>query len=152
MIRGRQPDHLHPFPSEMAFAIWSTVPIAGVILFILRFYRRHVSFSLRSRGLSLPPGPPGLPVIGNLREVQAEFPWKVYHDLGKTYGMASNTHQRIMSFRRLTQVPLLAGEIVYLNVVGQSLLVLNDFKTAVELLDRRSAVYSSRQISNMVTL
>ena len=154
MVGAHQTDHFHPFPSEMALAIhsWYTVPIAGVILFLLRSYRRHVSFSARSHGLPLPPGPPGLPVLGNLREVQAELPWKLYHELGKTYGMASANGLRKITLTKLTRAPLLTGDIVYLNVVGQSLLVLNDFKTAVELLDRRSAIYSSRQNSNMVTL
>ena len=138
----------------MALAIhsWYTVPVAGVILFLLRFYRRHVSFSARSRGLPLPPGPPGLPILGNLREVQAKYPWKVYHELGKTYGMASSNGLRKVILTKLTRAPLLTGDIVYLNVVGQSLLVLNDFKTAVELLDRRSAIYSSRPNSKMVAL
>ena len=138
----------------MALAIhsWYTVPVAGVILFLLRFYRRHVSFSARSRGLPLPPGPPGLPILGNLREVQAKYPWKVYHELGKTYGMASDNDLRMITLARLTGSTSLTGDIVYLNVVGQSLLVLNDFKTAVELLDRRSAIYSSRPNSKMVAL
>ena len=37
-----------------------------------------------------------------------------------------------------------SGECMHLNVLGQSIIVLNNGKTASDLLDKRSAIYSSR--------
>ena len=37
-------------------------------------------------GLPLPPGPKGLPIIGNLLEMPTDKPWLVYNEWSKTYG------------------------------------------------------------------
>lgn len=36
--------------------------------------------------LPLPPGPKGLPVIGNLLDMPTEFEWKTYHEWSKKLG------------------------------------------------------------------
>jgi hypothetical protein len=36
--------------------------------------------------LPLPPGPPQLPVIGNLFDVPRSFEWRKYQEWGKEYG------------------------------------------------------------------
>ena len=41
---------------------------------------------------------------------------------------------------------LLIGEITYLNVVGQKMIILNSSKAAVDLLDKRSSTYSNRPV------
>ena len=49
-----------------------------------------LSFILRRRNkrqrLPLPPGPPGLPILGNLFQVPATRLWEKALDWGKTYG------------------------------------------------------------------
>lgn len=42
-----------------------------------------------------------------------------------------------------------AGEIVYLNVLGQQMIILNSSKAAIDLLDKRSATYSDRPVIMM---
>jgi hypothetical protein len=39
------------------------------------------------------------------------------------------------------------SDIVYLNVLGQSIIVIDKYETAVELLDKRSGSYSSRFVT-----
>ncbi|KAJ3521002.1 hypothetical protein NMY22_g12499 [Coprinellus aureogranulatus] len=75
------------------------------------------------RRLPLPPGPKGLPVIGNAHQVPApdKYPWKVYHELCKEY-----------------------GGMVYQTAMGQGILVLGTLTHAMELLDKRAATYSDR--------
>ena len=41
------------------------------------------------------------------------------------------------------------GEITYINVLGQEMIVLNSSKAAVEILDKRSANYSDRPVIMM---
>jgi len=37
-----------------------------------------------------------------------------------------------------------SGDIIYISVGGQGVLILNSFKVAADLLDRRAGIYSSR--------
>ncbi|KAF7331315.1 Cytochrome P450 [Mycena kentingensis (nom. inval.)] len=71
----------------------------------------------------LPPGPPGLPLIGNLFQIPTEQAAEVYHAWAKTY-----------------------GDVIYVSVCGTSMLILDTHRdeAAVDLLEKRSAVFSSR--------
>ncbi|ROV92650.1 hypothetical protein VSDG_06582 [Cytospora chrysosperma] len=80
---------------------------------------RHLS--RRSSLLPLPPGPPGLPVIGNLHQTPKSRVWARWHAWAKEY-----------------------GPVVYLNMLGQPIVILNSAKAAQDLLARRGAIYSDR--------
>ncbi|RPD64505.1 cytochrome P450 [Lentinus tigrinus ALCF2SS1-7] len=77
----------------------------------------------------LPPGPRPLPVVGNV----LDFPRK---HLGR-------------EFRGLS---LQYGDVVYLRVLGQSVVILGSYEAACELMEKRSANYSDRPHSVMVNL
>ncbi|EIN11999.1 cytochrome P450 [Punctularia strigosozonata HHB-11173 SS5] len=62
----------------------------------------------------------GLPLVGNLFQLSDDI-WFRFAEWKEAY-----------------------GPIVYLNVAGQSVVVLNDHKTAADLLDRRASIYSDR--------
>ncbi|KAI0055222.1 cytochrome P450, partial [Artomyces pyxidatus] len=68
----------------------------------------------------VPPGPRGLPLLGNIREL-ADTKWLTSSAPMQEY-----------------------GAIVYLRVPGQSVLLLNSQRMAVDLLDKRAKIYSSR--------
>ncbi|ESK85729.1 cytochrome p450, partial [Moniliophthora roreri MCA 2997] len=69
---------------------------------------------------SLPPGPKGLPVVGNLFQLSQEA-WHTFTEWKKQY-----------------------GDLVYINVAGQDIVILNSHKVAADLLDRRGPIYSNR--------
>ncbi|KAK7446304.1 hypothetical protein VKT23_014510 [Stygiomarasmius scandens] len=69
----------------------------------------------------LPPGPRGLPLVGNLFQVPIKKNWLRFDSWKKEY-----------------------GPIISLNLFGQRMIILNSEKTAVDLLERRAANYSSR--------
>jgi hypothetical protein len=57
-------------------------------------------------------------------------------------------HCRYMTSPRLNQIGLYAGsDTIYMNVLGQSIIVIDKYETAVELLEKRSGIYSSRFVS-----
>ncbi|KAF8989156.1 cytochrome P450 [Cyathus striatus] len=68
-----------------------------------------------------PPGPPAEPIIGHLRVLPASNQEAVFREMSKIY-----------------------GDILFFRIPGRSYLVLNSLKTATELLDQRSGIYSDR--------
>ncbi|KAF9220855.1 cytochrome P450 [Gyrodon lividus] len=98
----------------------AVVCVAGPALcftFIRKAWRKR---ALRN-GLPLPPGPRGLPLIGNVFDLNMAEPWLSYEQWGKQY-----------------------GDLVYSSLVGQDFIIINSAKLAHELLDQRSAIYSDR--------
>ncbi|EKM56472.1 uncharacterized protein PHACADRAFT_207702 [Phanerochaete carnosa HHB-10118-sp] len=68
-----------------------------------------------------PPGPKGLPVVGNVTEMPTSHEWLKFAEWADKY-----------------------GNIIHLNLLGQPMVVLNSAKHAIELLDKRSNIYSDR--------
>ncbi|KAG7439314.1 cytochrome P450 [Guyanagaster necrorhizus] len=95
----------------------------------LLLYLLSVSFNRRRP--PLPPGPKGLPFIGNLWDVpQAEdYPWRTYARWAATY-----------------------GDILYLDIPGNPTVVVNSVKAAADLLEKRSRNYSDRPDFTMLNL
>jgi len=90
-------------------------------------------------GLLYPPGPPLLPLIGNLIDIPKEFSWLTYTHLSKKYGMS-----RSLLWVLLTeQIP---GDILSFRIFGQVIIVLNSIKTTKDLLEGRSDIYSDRPV------
>ncbi|KAJ3793699.1 cytochrome P450 [Lentinula aff. detonsa] len=86
-------------------------------LFILRTVLDGVQNRKR-----LPPGPKGLPVLGNVLQLGAGSQiWLTFDRWKYKY-----------------------GPIMYLNMAGQNIVVLNTQAAATELLERRSTIYSDR--------
>ncbi|KIK39059.1 hypothetical protein CY34DRAFT_89871 [Suillus luteus UH-Slu-Lm8-n1] len=75
----------------------------------------------QNRSQSLPPGPPPKPLIGSYLDVPKAEPWKKFSQWRKLY-----------------------GDLVYVQILGNKLLVLNDMESMRELLEKRSQKYSDR--------
>ncbi|KAG2366934.1 cytochrome P450 [Suillus spraguei] len=73
-----------------------------------------------------PPGPAGWPLIGNISDIPHIKVWLTFAEWGKKY-----------------------GDISHVEVLGQHIIVLNSIKTAMELLDKKSSVYSDRPVRPM---
>ncbi|KAJ6511703.1 cytochrome P450 [Mycena vulgaris] len=69
----------------------------------------------------LPPGPAGLPIIGNALQLPVERQWVKFAAWAKVY-----------------------GEIVHVSAFGQPIIILSSPKAVFDLLDRRSSIYSDR--------
>ncbi|KAF8661211.1 hypothetical protein AX16_001491 [Volvariella volvacea WC 439] len=86
--------------------------------------------SYRRRRLSLPPGPKGRPLIGNVGDLPKSHEWRTYEKWARKYN----------------------SDVLYLNLAGKSLIILNTLAAAKELLERRSTLYSSRPRMMMLEL
>jgi cytochrome P450 len=83
----------------------------------------------RRNSYNIPPGPRGWPLIGNALNIPSKHPWKVYLEWSKKY------HSDVLS----------------LSLPGASLVILNSSKAVQDLLIKRSALYSDRPQSVMLS-
>ncbi|KAJ7151250.1 cytochrome P450 [Mycena filopes] len=98
----------------MALPLVPLTLLGAVVLYVLLSRRKRQS-------APLPPGPPGLPIIGNMLQLPLEKQWMTYQSWAKQY-----------------------GDIVHVSVFGQHIIILNSEETVFDLLERRSAIYSDR--------
>ncbi|KAG9219881.1 hypothetical protein CCMSSC00406_0010053 [Pleurotus cornucopiae] len=90
-----------------------------IVVFALGF--TSVYWTLRKRRPIFPPGPPRAPIVGNFFDIPVDRPWVKFAEWGKVY-----------------------GDVVYLRIFGRNLLVLNSLEAAIDLFEKRSAIYSDR--------
>ncbi len=67
--------------------------------------------------------------------------WEVYHRWCKEYG---TFFYFILGYTAPLRLFFVDTDIIHLDVAGTSIVVLNTVEAATELLDNRSAIYSSR--------
>ncbi|KAI0737944.1 cytochrome P450 [Daedaleopsis nitida] len=102
---------------KAAFLTTQPAAFALIVAFLVLLFHHRRSSSTHKK---LPPGPRGLPIVGNLFQLSNDLWFK------------------------LTEWKQEYGPIMYLNLAGQDIIVLNSLQAAADLLDRRAANYSHR--------
>ncbi|KAF7355007.1 hypothetical protein MSAN_01416200 [Mycena sanguinolenta] len=94
------------------------------VLCILFLLKRLVSSQQQVH--ALPPGPKGLPLVGSVLDMPSEQEWITFSKWADTWGDICST-----------------------TVLGQPIIIIGSAKVAVDLLDKRSAIYSDRPVCMM---
>ena len=87
---------------------------AGVLILLYNLNERR-------KRAKLPPGPPRLPLIGNLHQAPKDAPWVTFSKWVEEY-----------------------GPLVSVDFGGTNVILIGDFETARNLMDKRANIYSSR--------
>ncbi|THU82316.1 hypothetical protein K435DRAFT_808390 [Dendrothele bispora CBS 962.96] len=84
-------------------------------------------FFLSRRRQPTPPGPPGLPLLGNFLDLPKKEAWKTYIEWGKKYN----------------------SDFLSMKVPSQRFFILNSSKVYHDLLVKKSTIYSDRSTPMM---
>lgn len=132
------PTHLPPFMASTCLIFAEVCFVLLVVLLLARYLRAKPS-------AQLPPGPRGLPLIGNLLDMPAEQEWLTFAQWGEKWG----TRLPAPKFAPRDLTDALLGDICSVTVLGQSLIILNSADAAIEMLDKKSSIYSDRPVLHM---
>ncbi|KAF9030367.1 cytochrome P450 [Hymenopellis radicata] len=109
----------------------SSLGYANVASILIGAFVAFFVFNERRRWKAYPPGPPADPLIGHLRSIPSlEKQPEIFRLWSKTYG----------------------SDVIYLEILGKKLVVLDSVEAATELLEKRSLNYSNRPTSAVFTL
>ncbi|KAK0211383.1 cytochrome P450 [Desarmillaria ectypa] len=106
-----------------------SIPLVTALAFVVFFFYRRLRSSFGPGLLPFPPGPKGLPLIGNLLDIPTTYHWLTYSRWAATY-----------------------GDVLFLSSPGNKTIILNSLEAATELLEKRSANYSDRPGFNMMNM
>ena len=126
---------LEPFgPRTLIF-----YPMEATTLAILAVLVAALFWRSRRQRHRFPPGPKGLPIIGNILDMPTQNAWLTYKKWSREYG---DYHSLRVVWQSFTGI--LGSDIIYLNVLGTNIIVLNSVEAVSEVLEKRSSTYSSR--------
>ncbi|KAG1837787.1 cytochrome P450 [Suillus subalutaceus] len=105
------------FPSvDGRLAILAALPAS---LVVIKAFTRFIDN--RKNKPCLPPGPTPLPLLGNILSIDTKEPWLTYTEWCVTY-----------------------GDLFFVRLLGQEVVVINSQHVAEALMDKRSRIYSDR--------
>jgi len=81
---------------------------------------------LRPKKAPLPPGPKGLPILGNIFDMPVDQEWLTFAKWGEEF-----------------------GGLLSVSVLGSPMIIINSAKIAVEMLDKKSSLYADRPVLQM---
>ncbi|KAI0403570.1 cytochrome P450 [Xylaria palmicola] len=114
-------------PEALAFVHNIISPLSLLLFSVIAFLLARIRLKRRSSS-PLPPGPPGVPIVGNSLQFTG-FIWLKLAEWARTY-----------------------GPVVYMSAFGQHVVALNSLEAAFDILDDKAIVTSGRPSIIMVGL
>lgn len=128
-------------PAKMFISALPALDVSLGILFLAALWRL-----ISRKTPSMPPGPRGLPLLGNVLNMPTTESWLVFAQWAKTYGMSSVEHTR--SARLIFEL-ITPGDLMSVTLLGQPIIIVNSQKIARDMLDKKAAIYSDRPYLEM---
>lgn len=99
------------------------IAIAGLLILITGVVRRQIEENRRRPpGTKIPPGPDGIPILGNMLQIPPHHSWLRFKEWSDQY-----------------------GHIIRFTILGRENVVLSTERAANDLLRERGTLYSSRE-------
>ncbi|KAK7449241.1 hypothetical protein VKT23_013386 [Stygiomarasmius scandens] len=95
---------------------------------LVSFFLYRVVNLWRAKPLPFPPGPPGLPVLGNMFDMPKEKDWMVFSEWGNLY-----------------------GGVISLRIFGMTFVIINSAEAAMDILEKQNSRTSDRPIVPMAS-
>ncbi|KAG6333885.1 hypothetical protein ID866_5198 [Astraeus odoratus] len=99
---------------------WLDLCLAGVGVYLVK------QIISKKNPAPFPPGPTPLPLLGNMLDMPSIRPWLGLAELSNRF-----------------------GDMAHMEILGQHLIILNNAKVAIEMLDKKSSIYSDRPVLPM---
>lgn len=126
---------LERLPLSDSGLLLQTIAAAG---FLVSLYNGISFLKTRASTKRLPPGPPGLPFIGNALQIYKDA-WITFTQWQKKYGSFLSDTLKYSTYNFIS-----IGDLIYIHVANQPIIIINSHEVAADLLDRRADIYSSR--------
>ncbi|KAF7291950.1 Cytochrome P450 [Mycena indigotica] len=97
-----------------------------ILTTLLTLIASFIVYSKRKRNRTAPPGPRGLPIIGNKHQIPKDRQWLQWAEWAKRY-----------------------GDIIQISILGHPVIILSSYKAATDLLETRGNIYSDRPTAPM---
>ena len=134
-------EHLLQWAPSLATLEPSQIGHGAVLAVLLVIFLSKVT----KKSPNYPPGPPRDPILGNARQMTGDYIELRFTEWGKRYGLFRSFSVEIRTLTDQTPgVDTVIGDVNYLEVLGQPLVVLNSYTACKDLLEQRGGIYSSR--------
>lgn len=111
----------------------------------IQYFTRDPNYN--PKNLPLPPGPKPLPFIGNVLDMPQDKPWLKFKEMSQKYG----EYEQLQSSKEKSVANAATGDIVNLRLFNQPMLVMNSAEVVMDLLEKRSTIYSDKLNQVMLT-
>ncbi|KAK7682348.1 hypothetical protein QCA50_014553 [Cerrena zonata] len=99
-----------------------SLKLLDIIFSLLGLFILHRLLRNRTQ-TPFPPGPKGLPLIGNTLDIPRTYEWLTFSEWAKRW-----------------------GAIIYLRTLGHPIIILSSYEEAVDMLEKKSSIYSDRPV------